>query len=214
MMLGLALAGFASHADEVLYWMLDNPTIYDWIGTEYKLADRTTTVSGNEMTLARVAAVRADQVEAYNATRMKNGIAEGDLVYLDLYYESGGSWIIENPTGQGNDVAEITAGGVVSPYQRSSIAVSLTTARPGVDWTTYSFSIELGTFNDNGEWVLAAISGTETYEALKDYRSQQLELPGDTPWTPGAFSAPEPTSGLLTLIGLALFGLRRKKFEV
>lgn len=210
-MMGLAFVGLASRADEVLYWMLDNPTITDTYYTKYQLADQSTTMQGNDMVWARVAAVSADQVDAYNATRLDNGITEGDLVYLDLYYKKNGSWVIDNPTGQGRDVVKITDGGQVVPYQRASIAASLTTAVPGVDWTTYSFSVELGTFNDNGDWVLAAISGTETYAALTGYISQQLDIPDATRWAPNAFAAPEPTSGLLTLFGLALLGLRRKK---
>ena len=212
--MGLVLSGLASHADEVLYWMLDNPTITDMYYTQYNLADRSTTMEGNEMVFARVAAVSANQVEAYNSTRLDNGVKEGDLVYLDLYYDIGGSWFIDNPTGQGNDVAEITAGGKVEPYQRASIAASLTTKNPDVKWETYSFAVELGTFNENGEWVIAAISHTETYAALTGYISQQLDIPDATPWAPNAFAAPEPSSGLLTLIGLALLGLKRKRFDV
>ena len=214
--MGLVLSGLASHADEVLYWMLDNPTITDMYYTQYKLADAvdSKTMEGNEMVFARVAAVSANQVEAYNSTRLDNGVKEGDLVYLDLYYDIGGSWFIDNPTGQGNDVAEITAGGKVEPYQRASIAASLTTKNPDVKWETYSFAVELGTFNENGEWVIAAISHTETYAALTGYISQQLDIPDATPWAPNAFAAPEPSSGLLTLIGLALLGLKRKRFDV
>lgn len=209
-MMGLVMSGLASHADEVLYWMLDNPTITDWYYTQYKLADRSTTMDGNEMVYARVVAVRADQVADYNDKRFDNDvIKEGDLVYLDLYYKSGDNWIIDNPTGQGRDVVKITTGGMVEPYQRASIGASL--GYPGIDVTTYSFSVELGTFDDNGDWVLAAMSGTETYAALTDYISQQLVIPTQQIWTPGAFVAPEPTSGLLTLMGLALLGLRRKK---
>lgn len=211
-MMGLALAGLVSHADEVLYWMVDNPTITDWYYTQYKLADRQTTMDGNKMEFARVAAVRADQVADYNEKRFDSDVfTESDFVYLDLYYERGGSWVIDNPTGQGRDVAFITTGGKVEPYQRASIAASLTTARGDVDWTTYSFSVELGTFNEDGDWVLAAMSGTETYEALTGYISQQLVIPTQQIWTPGAFVAPEPTSGLLMVFGLALLGLKRKK---
>ena len=210
-MLMLAVAGPVAFADEVLYWMLDNPTITDWYNTQYQLADRSTTVKGDEMVLARVAAVSADQVADYNATRLNDGIKEGDLVYLDLYYKNGGSWVIDNPTGQGRDVVAITTGGKVEPYQRASIVASLSTKIPDVDWKTYSFSVELGTFNDNGDWVIAAISGTETYAQLSGYISEQLDIPDATRWSPNAFAAPEPTSGLLTLMGLALLGLKRKK---
>lgn len=209
-MMGLALAGLVSHADEVLYWMVDNPTITDWYYTQYKLADRQTTMDGNKMEFARVAAFQdlaGDR--SYAQTRMNEGFS-GDIVYLDLYLPDGtGGWTLDIP----NNSTGIITDGKVDPYERASIAASLAFAGkiPGTALDAFSFAIELGTYDDNGNWVLAAISDTETYTALTGYISQQLDIPYAIPWSPNAFVAPEPTSGLLMVFGLALLGLKRKK---
>lgn len=215
-MMGLAFVGLASRTDEVLYWMLDNPTITDTYYTKYQLADQSTTMQGNEMVLARVAAFQ-DQAgdNSYEATRLDGGFSgAGDIVYLDLYFPDGdGNWTLDIPN---NTVAIIGASGepgTVKPSERASIAASLTAAgkMPGTSIESFSFAVELGTYDDDGNWVLAAISHTETYAALTGYISQQLDIPDATRWAPNAFAAPEPTSGLLTLFGLALLGLKRKK---
>ena len=79
------------------------------------------------------------------------------------------------------------------------------------DWSGYSFVIEL--MNENGE----------TYQTFaKDYSQLKKEyvIASDLdarPWTARAgdfHSVPEPTSGLLTLCGLALLALRRKRILV
>ena len=218
-MIGLVLSGLASYADEVLYWMLDNPTITDMYYTQYKLADRSETMKGKEMVFARVAAFQDKAGDnSYEATRLDGGFSgAGDIVYLDLYFPDGdGNWTLDIPN---NTVAIIGASGepgTVKPSERASIAASLTAAgkMPGMSIDSFSFAVELGTYDDDGNWVLAAISHTETYEALTDYISLQLDIPDATRWAPNAFAAPEPSSGLLTLIGLALLGLKRKKVEV
>lgn len=216
MIMGLVLSGLASRADEVLYWMLDNPTITDMYYTKYNLADRSTTMEGNEMVFARVAAFQ-DQAgdNSYEATRLDGGFSgAGDIVYLDLYFPGeDGEWTLDIPN---NTIAIIGASGepgTVKPSERASIAASLEAAGkiPGVSIESFSFAVELGTYDDDGNWVLAAISHTETYAALTGYISQQLDIPDTTRWAPNAFAAPEPSSGLLTLIGLALLGLKRKK---
>ena len=215
-MMGLAFVGLASRADEVLYWMLDNPTITDTYYTKYQLADQSTTMQGKEMVFARVAAFQDQAGEkSYDATRLDGGYSgAGDIVYLDLYFPGeDGEWTLDIPN---NTIAIIGASGepgTVKPSERASIAASLEAAGkiPGVSIESFSFAVELGTLDDDGNWVLAAISHTETYAALTGYISQQLDIPDATRWAPNAFAAPEPTSGLLTLFGLALLGLKRKK---
>ena len=93
----------------------------------------------------------------------------------------------------------------------SHAVASLLTQLQGKDLSAYSFVIELGTWSSDAadaSWILAAISGTETYANLTGYIGQPIEQPGAQIWTPGAYSAPEPTSGILTLIGLALLGIK------
>lgn len=221
MMMGLVMTGLASHADQVLFWMVDNPTISDWIGTKYNLADRMTTVSGNSIEYARVAAIKTTDAAAYSETRI-NGDFTGDIVYLDLYFPSGNVdpqtgkdiWVVDPDLVPRNDSAIVETSGAYKGSMESHAVASLLTQLEGRDLTGYSFAIELGRWSSDAadaSWILAAISDTETYANLTDYMGQQIEQPGAQIWTPGAYSAPEPTSGLLTLIGLALLGLKRKK---
>jgi len=83
-----------------------------------------------------------------------------------------------------------------------------------------SFAIELGNW-ENGEWVTLATSGTMSYSDLTVTDSEDgvhivqmadgIDLTNFQPWTPTAYSVPEPSSGLLALIGAALLALRRRR---
>ena len=62
----------------------------------------------------------------------------------------------------------------------------------------------------------AGDSAAATYSSLADYIHQTFDInPGSlASWTPTEFTAvPEPTSGILTAMGLALLALRRKRFN-
>ena len=214
-MMGLVFSGLALHAidDMVLYWMVDNPTISDWYHTQYLASEAGD--HGRTIEAARVAAFKTADTENYLASRIGNldgthPAFDGDIVYLDLYYQVGENWTLDNPTGQGNDWA-IVENGSLEAFERAAVLASL----GGRDLSNYSFAIELGTFvakeGGGDDWVLAAVSNTETYENLSQYISAQVEIPTDLPWSPNAYAAPEPTSGLLMVFGLAFLGLKRKK---
>lgn len=71
----------------------------------------------------------------------------------------------------------------------------------------YSYLIEL--FSDNG---CIGVSQTLTYDQLAPYIGKGgVGKDALTPWTGGAFTVPEPTSGLMLLLGTALLALRRKR---
>lgn len=72
-----------------------------------------------------------------------------------------------------------------------------------------SFLVEL--YNDQDE--LVGRSGSIGYEALASYVKSASDQQVATPFSGwGAFSSvPEPTSGLLTLLGVAALALRRKR---
>ena len=79
--------------------------------------------------------------------------------------------------------------------------------------SAYSFLVELGHMDENGNWTVMAVSETATYEALQAAgftTSDAVNYPNMTPWTP-TFTVPEPSSGLLLLVGGALLSLRRKR---
>ena len=82
------------------------------------------------------------------------------------------------------------------------------------DLNSGSFYIELGTY-DNGNFTAIAHSAMITYAETANYRTSfQTAVSSMQAWsganfTPGA--VPEPTSGLMVLIGTALLGLKRRR---
>lgn len=84
----------------------------------------------------------------------------------------------------------------------------------------YSFAIELGNYanwEDPNSWTALATSGFKTYADIKDYIAEtETEVPISEYWNPNQFTAvggaiPEPTSGMLLLIGAGLLALRRRR---
>ena len=82
--------------------------------------------------------------------------------------------------------------------------------------TGYTFYIELMN-NDNGNWYTAGTidsgSGNWSYDDIKShiYSSSSMSMSLATPLTSGTAHIPEPTSGLLMLVGGALLALRRRR---
>ena len=77
------------------------------------------------------------------------------------------------------------------------------------DWSSYSFVIELL----NEDYDVKATGGESRYSDLLKY---MISSPLDQPeaWTVSSFTpspVPEPTSGLLMLLGAAVLALRRKR---
>ena len=81
----------------------------------------------------------------------------------------------------------------------------------------WSFAIELGSY-DTGDWTTLASSATLTYQQLASgegsgtsyittYDPQSLTV--TVGWAPTTYNVPEPSSGLLVLIGAGLLALRR-----
>ena len=83
----------------------------------------------------------------------------------------------------------------------------------------YSFAIELGSY-DSGEWTTLASSASLTYQQLQtgdgvngSYLTTYdatLPMPQGI-WAPQSYNVPEPSSGLLVLIGAGLLALRRRR---
>ena len=80
----------------------------------------------------------------------------------------------------------------------------------------YTFYIELMN-NDNGNWYTAGTidkgTGNWSYDDIKShiYSSSSMSMSLATPLTSGTAHIPEPTSGLLMLVGGALLALRRRR---
>ena len=84
----------------------------------------------------------------------------------------------------------------------------------------FSFIIELGNVawdEGGGTWTTIATSGAaESYQSLANYIHQTFDLsPGQSAvWTPTQFVAvPEPSRGILVVLGTAILALRRRRFE-
>lgn len=78
---------------------------------------------------------------------------------------------------------------------------------------SYSFYIELMNYSSGAQKLGVTVSN-ETYAdmVVKHYiMDTPLSVTLATPWHGGTVAAPEPTSGLLMLLGVAALGLKRRK---
>ncbi len=79
----------------------------------------------------------------------------------------------------------------------------------------YAFVIELGNY-ENGDWSTLAVSETVSYNDLVTSeaiaQSNGAYNPNYAkPWVASSYVIPEPTSGMLVLVGAALLALRRRR---
>lgn len=92
-----------------------------------------------------------------------------------------------------------------------SSAVGTVTA---TDLTGYlgDFYIELFNYEQGGTAESVAVSGSMSYTQLAELGAITTTLVSiPTAWTGGSYAAPEPTSALLMLIGMAGLALKRRK---
>ena len=83
----------------------------------------------------------------------------------------------------------------------------------------YSFVVELGNWDwDNGTWTMIAVSAPASYAELKSLghivELSTIEASPPTVWAPTSYTVPEPTGGLLFVIGGALLALRRRRLAL
>lgn len=177
-----ALATFQSLYADALYWLVTD------------VIDKTVSVrSETGMTSADINAVRVvvRQEGSDSSTALTSYAAPDDGGYFEAEY-----FAVDSTYGTING----TKDGMALMVDLSSYASS-----------EYAFAIELGNANTGG-WTTLADSGYWNYDWLESYISEGgLSTQGMTAWTPSAYAAPEPTSGLLFLTGLSLMALRRRK---
>ena len=190
--------GVASAGDDILYWMIDNSATVEKNGVTTSITSFFNSYGAPEGSAfaARVRVTGGD-------------IQDGQDVFLDLYIPGYGV-----DTGNGDlgvefsDVGGYWGAGVPTGNQSPSGDFSAGTPE-------YSFIVELGNIDASENWTTVATSASATYSSLGGYIHETFDInPGQIAvWTPTAFTAPvpEPSSGLLMAVGLALLALRRKR---
>lgn len=112
-----------------------------------------------------------------------------------------------------------TDGSVISSFPVSSI--------PGEAYSSvitpyasaeYSFMIELGNWDANsGTWTMVAMSDVKSYTQLRDgghvgvWSGDTIDALYPEAWAVSSYTVPEPTGGMLFVIGGALLALRRRR---
>lgn len=194
-------ADVSSAGDDVLYWMVDsNASVKSpYSGESVSIGDFFNDLASGEGSAfaARVRVTGGD-------------IQDGQDVFLDLYIpgygldEGGGEYGVEF-----SEVGGYWGAGVPTGNQSPSGDYSAGTPE-------YSFIVELGNIDSSDNWTTVATSASATYSSLGAYIHQTFDInPGQIAvWAPTMFTAvPEPSSGLLTLLGFAFLALRRKRKE-
>ena len=190
-------AGVSSADDDVLYWMVDGSATVEKDGV-------TSSVS------SFFENYEAPEGSAFAArVRVTGGdIQAGQDIFLDLYvpghgvYEGGGAYGVEF-----SNVNSYWGAGVPTGSQSPSGDYSAGSPE-------YSFVVELGNIDSGNNWTTVAYSAASAYSSLGEYIHRTFDLnPGQTAvWTPVQFTAvPEPSGGMLVLLGVAVAALRRRR---
>ena len=174
--------------DNVMFWFLQDPEITEIGGSS--------TVSIADLT-------GRGEAEGLKANAVRVTARSGD----DFYWlqvvneaESGGDWkqSLVIPDGEGDYYA--------GPAYANLAGLDLGDAN-------LVFTIEIGNYT-GGDWYTLAVSEAWNVAQLDEgehIRSAQMSHYGWDYWDGGTYSVPEPSSGLLILIGGALLALRRRR---
>lgn len=202
-MVAAALFSCAQADDYLLYWqVLDTATVegiaLDDYVSEYAQAHNNFDQGGRSGKIAGARTVYFG--------------GEGDPSLMTVYYYKNNTWnstaataVLINDEDSPTTVVG-TGGGMYSHFVAD-------------DASSLSFAIELGNW-EGGEWVTLATSGTMSYNDLTVtdvegkhilQMTDNIDLNNFQPWSPNAYVVPEPSSGLLALIGAGLLALRRRR---
>ena len=186
-----ACVGMAQAEDTLIYFRIVD-------GFEIVNADETTTTWSSSYRSAEGYAIDSARVAV-------TGGGLTDATPLLLGYISGNEFVSANAD-------EIALDETPPPQTMYAFITDYASAE-------YSFTIELGSY-DSGTWTTLATSASLTYQQLQTgdgtggsyLTTYDATLP--TPqgiWAPQSYNVPEPSSGLLMLIGASLLALRRRR---
>ncbi len=199
--------------NDVLYWMVDDTAQVKKDGTTQSIGDFFSDyMSSSENWSATDSSFSA-------RIRVTGGNISGD-VFLGLY----GRDEYNVPYVESGELGMAFDDGIDSGTGFWGAGVPDGNQSPSGNYSAgtpeYSFIVEIGNVvwdetSGTASWVeTVATSAAAAYSSLGAYIHETFDInPGQMAvWTPTAFdAAPEPSSGLLTLMGLALLALRRKR---
>ncbi len=192
-MIAAILAVCVSFAeDEVLYWMVDNTA---------------TVTTGDGETVNLTAFLDPEGDYAARVRVVGDGITEP--TFLRIYYPDGTTDSGEFGVDFGDSGSGYWGAGV--PTGTQSPVGGYASSSP-----EYSFIVEIGNF-ESGDWVTVAASDAASYASLSSHIGERFEInpPVGKAWAPTSFTeVPEPSSGLLLLVGGGLLALRRRNKHV
>lgn len=178
--------------ESVLWWMFDETTdIYDVSGaTSCKINEL---VGRGDAEGQRVNGIR---VAAYNGDALLGYLALADAESTDMAYY---------PMPTTDFDAGMVSWNAGPTYARLA---------PYASDPSTTFMIELGNWDatraPGDEWLVLAHSNAATREYLRAFIDvSDFEMHTTLEWTGGVYSVPEPSGGLLLLLGGALLSLRR-----
>lgn len=196
--------------NDVLYWMIDSSAkVEQPDGKTVSVSDFFDgyTSSADSSFAARVRVTGGGITEDTFLSLYVPGVGTHDGELGVDFDTVGGYWGAGVPDGN------------LSPLSDQS---PLSAADYSVGSPEFSFIIELGNVAWDNEgrtwtWTTIATSGAaESYQSLANYIHQTFDLrPGQSAaWTPTQFVAvPEPSGGILVVLGAAFLALRRRRFE-
>lgn len=185
-----ALLAFSSAADQALFWTFQDAAVKTYEGT---------TVHAKDLKLGDMG-VNAIRVKAIDDTASK---------YLDLYdsigpgVESFGN--IRGLDADTNWIVDPLFAGFGEEYAKAGVKFVIELG---------NWNLDIEDFDDDSAWSVLASGSLTDYSTLLSAQYIQDLAAEDIPpmiWNGGSFTVPEPTGGMLTLLGLAMLALRRRR---